>query len=92
MQLTLRHDILRALYYAEPVDEISEELNETELTKAARSSVDNANRIIEGEAEFKENDFKPKQEEQEAKKQADQKRKKAHKQERKRKQKARKRK
>ena len=65
---------------------------ETELTRAARSSVDNANRIIEGEAEFKETDFKPKKDEQEAAKKAEQKRKKAHKQERKRKQKARKRK
>ncbi len=93
MQLTLRHDILRALYHAEPVDEMpDDELHETELTRAARSSVDNANRIIEGEAEFKEKDFKPKKEEQAAAKKADEKRKKAHKQERKRKQKARKRK
>jgi len=92
MQATLRHDILRALYYAEPVDEMPEGLHETELTRAAKSSVDNANRIIEGEAEFNEKDFKPKKAEQEAAKKADEKRKKAHKQERKRKQKARKRK
>jgi len=92
LQLTLRHDVLRALYYAEPVDEVPEEFHETELTRAARSSVDNANRIIEGEAEFNEKDFKPKKVEQEVAKKADQKRKKAHKQERKRKQKARKRK
>lgn len=92
LQLTLRHDVLRALYYAEPVDEMPDELHETELTRAARSSVDNANRIIEGEAEFKEKDFKPKKVEQEAAKKVEQKRKKAHKQERKRKQKARKRK
>ena len=92
LQQSLRHDVLRALFYAEPVDEADAELHETELTRAAKSSVDNANRIIEGEEEFHETDFKPKKEEQEAAKKAAEKRKKSHKQERKRKQKARKRK
>ncbi len=58
MQASLRHDIVRAIFHAEPVAE--EELDkptETELTLAARQSVDNANKIIEAE-EFQETDFK----------------------------------
>jgi len=57
MQVVLRHDVIRMLFHAEPVPE--EELDEpieTELTKAARQSVDNADRIIEAE-EFHETDF-----------------------------------
>lgn len=57
LQNTLRHDILRALYHAEPIDESQlESPIETELTMAARQSVDNADRIIEAE-EFTEEDF-----------------------------------
>jgi preprotein translocase subunit SecA len=54
---TLRHDVLRALFHAEPVgaDELDSPI-ETELTKAARQSIDNADRVIEAE-EFKEKDF-----------------------------------
>jgi len=93
MQHTLRHDIVRALFHAEPVDAAQlEQPAETELTRAARQSVDNVDRINEDEVEFDEKDFKPKKSEQEVKKQADQKRKKARKQERQRKTKARKRK
>jgi preprotein translocase subunit SecA len=93
MQHTLRHDIVRALFHAEPVDVSQlERPAETELTRAARQSVDNVDRINEDEVEFDEKDFKPKKSEQEAKKQADTKRKKARKQERQRKVKARKRK
>jgi preprotein translocase subunit SecA len=57
MQATLRHDVVRALFHAEPVDEA--DLNrpiDTELTRAARKSVDNADKIIEAE-EIREEDF-----------------------------------
>ncbi len=58
MQASLRHDVVRALSHAETVAE--DELDrpaETELTRAARQSVDNADRIIDAE-EFTESDFK----------------------------------
>lgn len=54
---TLRHDVVRSLFHAEPVAEAS--LNrptETELTRAARQSINNADRIIDIE-EFGEEDF-----------------------------------
>ncbi len=57
MQQTLRHDVVRSLFHAEAVSQ--EQLEgpiETELTRAARQSVDNADRIIEAE-EFEEKDF-----------------------------------
>lgn len=57
MQRDLRHDVVRALFHARPLDQ--SEINrsvETELTRAARGSVDNADRIIEGEA-IAETDF-----------------------------------
>ena len=54
MQEQLRHDVVRALYSAEPVD--SEEPIETELTRAARNSVDNASQIVDA-TEFQETDF-----------------------------------
>jgi len=93
MQSTLRHDIVRALFHAEPVD--MNQLNqpaETDLTRAARQSVDNVNRINESEEEYDEKDFKPAKPEQQVKKQTEQKRKKARKAERQRKTQARKRK
>ena len=93
MQTSLRHDVVRALFHAEPVD--ASQLDrpaETELTRAARRSVDNVNRINEDEKQFEEKDFKPAKIEQQAKKQADDKRKKSRKAERQRKSKARKRK
>ena len=93
MQTALRHDVVRALFHAEPVDASQlEQPAETELTRAARRSVDNVNRIVENESEFEEKDFKPAKVEQQAKKQADDKRKKSRKAERQRKSKARKRK
>lgn len=92
MQMALRHDVLRALYHAEPVADMPEELHETELTRAARASVDNASRVNQSDSSFHEVDFKPKKDEQAAIKQADDKRKKIRKQERKRKTVARKRK
>jgi len=57
MQGTLRQEVTQSLFNAEPVSE--SELRrpvETELTRAARGSVDNADRIIEAE-EFREDDF-----------------------------------
>lgn len=57
MQSTLRHDCIRALFHADTVsDEELEAPIETELTRAARQSVDNADRIIEAD-EFEEKDF-----------------------------------
>jgi len=58
MQQTLRHDIVRAMFHVEPVD--ADELDrpvETELTRAARGSVDNAARVLSGQEEFDEKDF-----------------------------------
>lgn len=57
MQLTLRHDVLRSIFHARPVaaDEMDEP-TDTALTKAARSSVDNADKILEVD-EFDESDF-----------------------------------
>ncbi len=93
MQLQLRHEVMRALFHAEPVRE--EDLDrpvETELTRAARGSINNANQITETSAEFEEADFKTKKVDQEEQKVAAEKRKKARKAERQRKTKARKRK
>ncbi len=56
MQDTLRHEVVRALFSAEPV--VNDEPIETELTRAARKSVDNADQIVEVD-EFKETDFVP---------------------------------
>ena len=59
MQLRLRREVLRNIMHAMPVDVQPEEENqmhETELTRAARSSVDNADVITEGES-FEAGDF-----------------------------------
>ena len=56
MQATLRHDVMRAVFNAEPSE--SNAPVETELTLAARQSVDNADKIIEAD-EFSEEDFIP---------------------------------
>jgi preprotein translocase subunit SecA len=55
MQDELRHDVMRAVFNAEPSD-VTEQPTETELTRAARKSVDNADKIIEAD-EFTEDDF-----------------------------------
>jgi preprotein translocase subunit SecA len=57
MQQDLRRETLRALFSAEPaaIQDLDEPI-ETELTRAARQSVDNADKIIEAE-EFQEVDF-----------------------------------
>jgi len=68
-QNNLRHDIIQSLYLAQPVtnNNILTEPFESNLTRAARQSVDNASRIIEAD-EFEETDFKPKTIEQKNKK------------------------
>jgi hypothetical protein len=73
------------LFHAEPID--VDEPIETELTRAARKSVDNADRIIETE-EFHETDFVPGKVARAEQKQSHERVKKARKQERKRKTKA----
>ncbi|HEX5394737.1 MAG TPA: preprotein translocase subunit SecA [Candidatus Saccharimonadales bacterium] len=63
MQATLRHDIVRAILHAQPLPE--EDMArpvETELTRAARASVDNAGQILSAET-FEESDFIDTQEE-----------------------------
>lgn len=93
MQFALRHDVVRALFHAQPVD--IERLNqptETELTRAARNSVDNARRInVVDAGEYEEEDFKQRGGVQGTQKSTANKRKKSRKQERQRKSKARKR-
>lgn len=84
MQIVLRHEVIRALYHAIPLP--AEELaqpTETELTRAARRSVENTNQITTAETEFEEADFN-KLDSGEQKKKTEQKRKKARKSERKR--------
>ena len=59
MQNELRYEVLRTLYHAEPVSE--DQMNqtmETDLTLAARGSVENANQIVDNQSEFNEKDFK----------------------------------
>lgn len=85
MQIVLRHDVVRALFHAEPVS--MDEPIETELTRAARKSVDNADKILQGE-EFHETDFVPAKIEKAAQKQSHDKLKKERKKERQRKNKA----
>ncbi len=99
MQQQLRHDVLRTLFHSQPISqEQLEQMAETELTRAARNSVDNIDQISEGDQEFAEADFarssnpEVRREERDAQKKATAKRKKARKTERQRKVKARKRK
>jgi len=68
-QLTLRNNIVKGIFSAQPVNDsnILNEPFESNLTRAARQSVDNASRIIEAD-EFEETDFKTKQTSQNAKK------------------------
>ncbi|HEX4774784.1 MAG TPA: preprotein translocase subunit SecA [Candidatus Saccharimonadales bacterium] len=85
MQNSLRHDVLMHLFHAQPISQ--EELDratETDLTLAARGSVDNANAIVQGESEFNEKNFSS-QTEREANKKLNENRKKTRKNERKRK-------
>lgn len=87
MQNSLRHDIVRAIFHVELTDaERANQPVDTELTRAARGSVDNAREVRRGQEEFDEKDFdsKTKAANQPKAKQADT-RKKARKTERKRK-------
>jgi len=86
MQTSLRHDVVRALFHAEPISQ--EELDratETELTRAARGSISNASEITAAETEFEAADFADKKTTAVAQKQQTTVRKKARKTERKRK-------
>ncbi len=86
MQQTLRHDVLLHLFHAQPIDaEDLDRATETELTRAARSSVENANQINTAETEFEAEDFADKQAAKVAKKKLPSTIKKARKTERKRK-------
>lgn len=92
MQVELRHQVTSAIYSAEPVDESDlDSPIETELTRAARKSVDNASQIIEAE-EFHEADFIPEKIQLSKAKKSHEKIKKARKAERKRKKTAKRRK
>ena len=59
MQQRLRHDIVRTMFHVEPIsqDQLDRPV-ETELTRAARSSVDNASQVMSGQEEFDAKDFK----------------------------------
>ncbi len=93
MQQALRHDAVRALFNAEPVPaEDLERPIETDLTRAARNSISNADAVIDSEAEFSEGDFEPAKKNAAKLKNTSVKRKKANKAERKRKATARRRK
>ncbi len=90
MQLNLRHEVVKTLFHARPIDASQiDKAVETELTKAARKSVDNADKIIDAE-EFTEDDFKTESQENIVKKKQATKKKKARKAERQRRKKGRK--
>lgn len=92
MQNTLRHEVVRTLFSAQPIDpEDLEEPAETELTRAARRSVNNIDQISEADGDFSAADFAIQKETKPKKQQIDT-RKKARKAERQRKSKGRKRK
>jgi len=58
MQITLRHDVLQFVFNARPVsNSVLGEVAETELTRAARGSISNANKILDVDDEFEETDF-----------------------------------
>jgi len=59
MQNVLRHDVVRSLFHAQPVahDHMDDSI-ETELTRAAKGSIDSADRVIETDNSFDEDDFK----------------------------------
>jgi len=86
MQAELRHEIVRAIAHAQPIDSALTQTVETELTRAARGSVDNAGQITTAE-QYDAGDFKSEAKEQEEESRAHAKRKKARKAERQRKKK-----
>lgn len=86
MQQTLRHDVMRTLFHAQPVSvEDMQRAIDTDLTRAARGSIENAAQITAAETEFQEKDFTDKRTSQTVKKKQASARKKARKIERKRK-------
>lgn len=57
LQLDLRHEVIRTLFNAQPVDSSDlERPTETAITRAARKSIDNADKILEAD-EFHTDDF-----------------------------------
>jgi preprotein translocase subunit SecA len=59
MQIALRHDVLQFVFNAQPVDAAAlQRATETELTRAARSSISNANKILDVNDEFEAADFR----------------------------------
>jgi preprotein translocase subunit SecA len=94
LQIQLRQEVVRTLFHAQPVDPADlDRPTETELTRAARQSISNADKILDVDSEFEEADFKGKPKADPTKKtKAPVERKKAKKAERQRKTKARKRK
>ncbi len=86
MQENLRHDIIRSILHAQPVDMDLQRAVETDLTRAAQGSVNNASQITKAET-FEETDFKSAKREEEEEARSHAKRKKARKAERQRKKK-----
>jgi hypothetical protein len=86
MQAELRHEIVRAIAHAQPIESTINQTVDTELTRAAAGSVDNASQITHAE-QYDAGDFKSEVREQEEEARAHAKRKKARKQERQRKKK-----
>jgi len=59
MQISLRHDVLQFVFNAQPVDPaLLQRAAETELTRAARGSISNADKILDADDEFEEADFR----------------------------------
>jgi preprotein translocase subunit SecA len=86
MQQSLRRDVIRTLFHAEPVsDEQLQRAVDTNLTRAAAGSISNASQITAAETEFEAADFSEKRTAQAVKKKQTTVRKKVRKQERKRK-------
>ncbi len=86
MQQSLRHDVVRALFHAQPMSQADlERATETDLTRAARGSIENASQITTAETEFEAEDFADKQATHASQKAQAEARKKARKAERKRK-------
>lgn len=60
MQQDLRRDTLRALFHARPVSQDRLDTSvETELTKAAKSSVENADKVLSADSKLDDDDFRP---------------------------------
>jgi preprotein translocase subunit SecA len=86
MQATLRHEIVRSISHAQPVDSALTQAVDTDLTRAAQGSVDNAGQITKAEI-YDSSDFKSEKKEIEEEARVHSKRKKARKAERQRKKK-----